>query len=141
MKKLIILRGVSGSGKSTLAKNLVQNGVINSTDDYFMINGEYVFDSTKLAKYHKLNRLKTENDMQNNISPIIIDNTNLKKREIKPYVELGRKFCYEIEIIEMEELCLEELMERQENRNKKISKEIIEKMITKYKKGISISDF
>jgi NEDD4-binding protein 2 len=142
MKQLIILRGVSGSGKSTIAQKIVENGTINSTDNYFIINGIYEFNASKLGLYHKLNKLKTEQDMNNNISPIIIDNTNLTKKEVKPYVELGLKYSYDIKIIEMEELNLEELLKRQENRkDKKISKEILEKMIKKYKKGMSIKEF
>jgi len=39
-KKLFIMRGLPGSGKSTLAKNLaVTNGVVYSTDDFFMVKG------------------------------------------------------------------------------------------------------
>jgi NEDD4-binding protein 2 len=38
--KLILMRGLPGSGKSTLAKKLAgENGVIYSTDDFFMKNG------------------------------------------------------------------------------------------------------
>ena len=42
-KEIILLRGVSATGKSTLAKQLVGNGVILSTDDYFMKDGMYDF--------------------------------------------------------------------------------------------------
>lgn len=39
------MRGVPGSGKSTKAKKLAgSNGVIYSTDDFFMKNGEYIYD-------------------------------------------------------------------------------------------------
>lgn len=53
-KRLIIMRGISGSGKSTLAKELAgKNGLIFSTDEFFMNNGEYVFDVAKLHWAHK----------------------------------------------------------------------------------------
>lgn len=55
-KKLILMRGLPGSGKSTLAKSLAgPAGVVYSTDDFFMVKGEYVYDSTKIVEYHKRN--------------------------------------------------------------------------------------
>ena len=50
---LILIRGVSGAGKSTVGI-LFENDrtVILSTDDMFMVDGEYVFDPSKLKKYH-----------------------------------------------------------------------------------------
>lgn len=39
------MRGVPGSGKSTKAKKLAGNaGYIFSTDDFFIVKGEYVYD-------------------------------------------------------------------------------------------------
>ena len=55
-KEITLLRSVSGAGKSTLAKQLVGNGVILSTDDYFMKDVMYYFDPTKLGVYHKNNQ-------------------------------------------------------------------------------------
>ena len=47
------MRGVPGSGKSTLAKRIAgDNGVIYSTDDFFMVKGEYVYDVKMIGKYH-----------------------------------------------------------------------------------------
>jgi adenylate kinase family enzyme len=47
------MRGVPGSGKSTKAKKLAgSNGVIYSTDDFFMKNGEYVYDVKFIGDYH-----------------------------------------------------------------------------------------
>jgi adenylate kinase family enzyme len=39
------MRGLPGSGKSTKAKKIAgEHGVIYSTDDFFMVNGQYVYD-------------------------------------------------------------------------------------------------
>ena len=140
MNKLIILRGVSGCGKTTLAQKIVKNGVINSTDNYFIVEGKYEFDPKKLGFYHKLNQEKTKEDMINGISPIIIDNTNLRAWEMKPYVVLADNYGYEIEIIEIEE-SMEELLKRQNQRkDKQISKEVLEKMLIKFKRNILLDE-
>lgn len=55
-KKLFLMRGMPGSGKSTLAKKLAgQGGVVYSTDDFFMKNGQYVYDAKMIGEYHNKN--------------------------------------------------------------------------------------
>jgi hypothetical protein len=89
IKCLIILRGCSGSGKSTLANQIKFNGVICSADDYFTdSNGVYTFDASKLEDAHNDCRVKAENAMVNHLTPVIIDNTNLKIWEFKQYVQM-----------------------------------------------------
>jgi predicted kinase len=142
-KTLIIMRGISGSGKSTLAKKLVGNGVVLSTDDYFMNNGIYEFDPKKLGVFHKKNQEKTKEYMEKQISPIIIDNTNSKEWEMKPYVELADNYGYEVKIEELPTPDLEELIIRQksrENINKSLPKETLERMINNFKKNIKVDD-
>lgn len=73
------MRGLPGSGKSTLAKKLAgQAGVIYSTDDFFMIKGEYVYDPKKIGEYHQKNFERTSESIKKGVSPIVIDNTNIK---------------------------------------------------------------
>lgn len=55
-KKLYIMRGLPGSGKSTLAKKLAgAGGVTYSTDDFFMVKGQYVYDAKMIGEYHNKN--------------------------------------------------------------------------------------
>jgi adenylate kinase family enzyme len=50
------MRGIPGSGKSTTAKKLAgETGKIHSTDNYFMVDGEYKFDPSKIREYHEAN--------------------------------------------------------------------------------------
>jgi len=50
-KNLYLLRGIPGAGKSTLAKQL---GCTHfETDTFFMVDGEYKFDPSKLRDAHK----------------------------------------------------------------------------------------
>jgi len=93
---LYIMRGLPGSGKSTLAKKL--GGLIFSTDDFFMVNGEYCFDGSKIGLYHGLNRKRTEEAMQSKEPVIVVDNTNIEAWQMKPYVNLADQYGYEIEI-------------------------------------------
>jgi len=61
-KVLVILRGLPGSGKSTLSKKLSklnENCCNYSTDDYFYINGHYIFKPDDLPKAHKWNQDRT----------------------------------------------------------------------------------
>ena len=119
-KKLIIMRGLSGSGKSTLAKELVaierQRQVelpqIFSTDEFFFERetGEYNFDGSKLAEAHAWNQQRVEGLMRDLYAyrggqgwqsvTLIVDNTNTMMSEAQPYVELARKYGYNVEFHE-----------------------------------------
>lgn len=106
--RVIILSGVPGSGKSTLAKSIVVNApaVICSADNYFMVDGEYRFDPTKLGEAHAacLHRftrsLITARDQTwAKDDNIIVDNTNTTALEMAPYVALAAAFGAECEIV------------------------------------------
>jgi len=102
-KELILMRGLSGSGKSFLAKQLAgDTGIICSTDDFFMIDGVYQFDPKKLHENHLKNQEKVEKAMTHNLSPIVVDNTNVMAWENKNYVELAKKYGYSVTIREPE---------------------------------------
>ena len=137
MNKLILMRGISGSGKSTLAQLLVDNGVVFSTDDYFTVDGQYVFDPAKLGHYHGLNVARTEKAMIDDVSPIVIDNTNLVFRDMKPYLELAKSYGYAIEVCQIDTDDIEVLLERQSKRkdaNKALPREVLERMKGKFDK-------
>ncbi|KAJ8342631.1 hypothetical protein SKAU_G00325590 [Synaphobranchus kaupii] len=73
-------------------------GAIFSTDDYFknargvMVN----FDEGELDRAHGINIMNAEQAMRDQINPIIIDNTNIFRSEMKPYVQLGLRYGYHI---------------------------------------------
>ena len=92
---LILMRGISGSGKSTLATSLVENGVIHSTDVLVESTGDYrgffskmmeSGDWSELSRMHSKNLSNAIKSMADGITPVIIDNTNLKANEPKAYV-------------------------------------------------------
>ncbi|KAL4002417.1 AAA domain family protein [Acanthocheilonema viteae] len=101
---MVIMRGIPGSGKSYLASDLVSgtDGAVFNTDKYFMQNGVYRFDPTKLDEYHQRNWKAARNAILQGIKPIIIDNTNILVTHMKPYINLALKNLYEIYFVEPE---------------------------------------
>ena len=93
---LILMRGIPGAGKSTKAKELLGNGVIHSADAVLESKGDYneIFAEMKATKnYGKLfgahmscNR-GAKKSMKEGITPVIIDNTNIKKTDMVSYVK------------------------------------------------------
>ena len=100
MKKVFfIIRGASGSGKSTFANYIKrvceeEKKTVKSfeADDYFMKDGEYKFNPSKLPTAHKQcfdNVKKALEDEETNV--VIVSNTFIKEWEIKPYIDLAKK--------------------------------------------------
>lgn len=142
--KLILMRGVSGSGKSTLARELAgkhEGSVILSTDDYFMVEGRYVFDPRMIGANHSRNQERARKKMQEGTPCVIIDNTNTQAWEMRPYVEAALELGYEIEIHEPEPVGLDELMRRQESRpDKNLPLETVQRMLDRYEPGVTVQD-
>ena len=97
-KTLYISRGPSGSGKSFEIKKHVPPENIFSTDDFW--GPDYNFDASKLYEAHSWNKRRTEQAMQQDITPIGVDNTNITWKEIKPYYKLAEQYGYAIEYVE-----------------------------------------
>ncbi|KAJ8716572.1 hypothetical protein PYW07_003199 [Mythimna separata] len=109
-RTLILMRGVPGSGKSYLARQLVDMMVgaspnnykthILTTDDYFMVRGQYQYDKYKLSDAHSWNHNRARNAITSGLSPVIIDNTNIELWEMEPYLKEGVKNGYIIQVVE-----------------------------------------
>ncbi|XP_041485019.1 uncharacterized protein LOC121431528 [Lytechinus variegatus] len=99
-KVLCLMRGCPGSGKSFVAKSLKGNGVILSTDDFFMVNGKYLFDRNAIGEAHDWNQKRAQDCLEKGITPVIIDNTNIHTWEMKPYVVMALKHQYHVVIRE-----------------------------------------
>jgi len=100
---LVIMRGISGSGKSTKAKSIVGEGVIHSTDALIEATGDYngffaEMNKTKnfigLSRMHSKNLANAKKSMNEGVSPVVIDNTNLKANEAKAYVKYALELGY-----------------------------------------------
>ena len=105
MKKLVMMRGIPGSGKSTKAQEIarkhLENGgrsvAICSTDDYHMENGEYVFKPKMLGDFHVRNQMRVYDMMNDGVELVIVDNTNIKRKDMMVYISNGGACKYEIE--------------------------------------------
>jgi len=100
-KKLYIVRGVPGSGKSTFALNLVGSDfLVCEADKYFMVDGEYKFDGSKLKEAHESCRTLVETYMKDSLvndqfyREIAVSNTFTQEWEMQPYFDLAEKYGY-----------------------------------------------
>jgi predicted kinase len=94
MKELILLRGLPGSGKSTLAKSL--GGKHFEADMYFVRDGEYNFDVTKLKEAHEWCRSSVGGLMINEEPKLVVSNTFTQEWEMKPYFDLAKNYGYRV---------------------------------------------
>jgi predicted kinase len=99
MKELFLLRGLPGSGKSTLAKSLATINV--EADQYFMENGEYKFDGSKIKLAHRYCQSQTEawmkvDSSQVNTDRIVVSNTFTQEWEMEHYYKLAEKYGYRV---------------------------------------------
>lgn len=89
--KMILVRGLPGSGKSTLAKNLIGWYWHLETDQFWMKDGEYVFDASKLGEAHQWCQDQTRSLLSKGFSPVV-SNTFTTKKELKPYFDIAKEF-------------------------------------------------
>lgn len=147
LRVLILMRGLPGSGKSTLAQTILQHTIghnettvrehILSTDDYFVENGVYIYDSSKLPAAHGWNHQRANRAMSSGYSPVIIDNTNTAMWEMKPYAIMATDYGYIVRILEP---CTDwsfnpkELYRRNTHQ---VPLQNIRQMLTRYEKNVT----
>jgi len=102
-QELIVMRGIPGAGKSTETKKRIGNGVSHSTDDLIEKAGDYneffaamiaAGDFSPLSKMHAQNVKNAIASMNSGVSPVIIDNTNIKMNEPKQIVVAALKMGF-----------------------------------------------
>lgn len=92
MKELFLLRGLPGSGKSTLAKAL--GGEQVEADQYFIVDGEYRFDPTKIKTAHEWCRSQVSDWMFLEFERIVVSNTFTQEWEMEPYFQMAKEKGY-----------------------------------------------
>jgi len=101
MTSLYIIRGLPGSGKSTLARKLADQYRCNyyEADQYFMVEGEYKFDPTKLHQAHSACYRNVAGDIANG-RDAIVSNTFTTIKELRDYFQLANDYGCVLTIIE-----------------------------------------
>lgn len=101
--KVVLMRGISGSGKSTYIKNHFPDAVVCSADHYFIDNqGKYNFDRNKLGAAHGSCKANFAKALKERKPLIVVDNTNTKLSEMKPYVDMAKHHGYRIEVVRLD---------------------------------------
>ena len=106
-QKLVLMRGIPGSGKSTLARDIAFSHLYKggrsvatcSTDDYHIENGVYVFKRDMLGSFHVRNQIRAFDFMNNGVELVIVDNTNIKRKAMEPYIDSAIQCKYKVEEI------------------------------------------
>jgi predicted kinase len=104
MKTMILMQGIPGSGKSTMVDSLCRRfgyatTAVCSTDDFWYDeNKVYRFDSARLGAAHQWNQDRATLAMKRG-ETVIVDNTNIKREHVAPYLVAAAKHGYEVQVV------------------------------------------
>ncbi|KAL3854392.1 hypothetical protein ACJMK2_013663 [Sinanodonta woodiana] len=102
-KTIFIMRGLPGSGKSTIVREIqkIYPGTeVCSADNFFIgEDGIYRFDSSLLPNAHNHCQEIADLKCKEGCHVIVIDNTNIMKWEMAPYLKLAHDVYHYIPVI------------------------------------------
>ena len=93
MPTLYLIRGVPGSGKSSLAQTLLANQVVDDiaeADDFFVQNGIYNFDASRLREAHGWCQNYAGACLSKGFS-IAVSNTSTTEKEVETYRKIAEQ--------------------------------------------------
>lgn len=104
-KSLLLLRGLPGSGKTTFAQLLSRSSGFScfSLDSFFTnADGEYHFDYKTNHLAYKECQSRVEEAMKQEDVAILVDQTFALLWEMQPYLDLAKKYKYQLFVCTME---------------------------------------
>ena len=101
MNTLYIVRGLPGSGKSQFARKLVSKSEFVFEANKYMLdeNGNYKYQASKLAFCHNKCFDNVKYAMIYGVDKIVVANTFIRKNDYNRYINLAKKFQYDVRII------------------------------------------
>lgn len=100
-RDVYLMRGLPGMGKSTVASALAastkygERAAYCSADDYFLDeHGEYKFNKEELGNAHQTCQNKFMSALQSQYEVIVVDNTNIKRRDFQFYRKAAEQHGY-----------------------------------------------
>jgi predicted kinase len=135
MKTAIIMRGIPGSGKSTVAAMLRADGVICSTDEFWtQPDGSYLFDKDRLQEAHQDTLRRFRDALKAGKSPVICDNTNVRRRYFADYIAAAEGAGYRVHVVHVEADSVAMAAERNSHN---VKPETVARMAATWEKHIS----
>jgi len=101
-RKVVIMRGPSGSGKSTFRKNHFPDAFVCSADFFFYDKeGKYEFKPQLIGAAHESCKKTFKKALRAGEPLIVVDNTNTKMWEMKPYIQAAKQAGYDVEFVRL----------------------------------------
>lgn len=100
---VVIMRGTAGSGKSTYAKKHYPDAVVCSADHFFIQkDGSYKFRPELLGRAHTTCHEKFKQALRDKARTIVVDNTSVKLRDYKWYLQDARNYGYDVLFVRLD---------------------------------------
>ncbi len=144
-KEFIIMRGMSGAGKSFLAKQLAgATGQQFAADDYFMDEqGNYNWSGDRVQAAHQWNHKRIIEAINQDVSPVIMDNTNISKwdlKQSKPLIEYAESMGYTVRIEEANTPWAKDVNELAKKNQHGLTVKMLEKQLRKWYPDPTVED-
>ena len=144
-KEFVIMRGLPGSGKSTLAKQIAgDTGQQFAADDYFMDDqGNYNWSGDRVGAAHQWNHQRIKDAIEGGVSPVIMDNTNVSKwdlKQSKSLVEYAESMGYDVRIEQAQTPWAFDVNELAKKNTHKVPLEAIQAKLNKWYPNPTVED-